>query len=78
MGLFRWLFRSSKSSNLSNKELLGPPFLADFLIAQVLLNIRFNISDENFHEFSVDVPNEIQELITSLWRVNLGEKRAAI
>jgi hypothetical protein len=42
--------------------------LGDFLVAQVFLNIRFNIPQEKFREFAADVPNDVRELVP-LWSV---------
>jgi hypothetical protein len=40
-----------------------PQFLGEFLVAQVFLNIRFNIPQEKFRQFSASAPEDVRELV---------------
>jgi hypothetical protein len=64
MRLLNRLFHQSKQS--PKYAAPDPQFLGDFLTGQVFLNIRFNISEEQFGSFTADVPDDLRELVP-LW-----------
>jgi hypothetical protein len=51
-------------SKLSERP--DPRFLGDFLVGQVFLDIRFNISKDQFQEFAANLRHNVRELVP-LW-----------
>jgi hypothetical protein len=50
----------------TGNDISDAQFFGDFLVGQQFMNIRFNIPEERFREFAIDVPDDLRESAT-LW-----------